>query len=98
MDIVPEVVILFGAGLVTFLVGALKGAWSKVNDRTSVLVAAVLGIGVAALIYAAGFVDVTGMNTAQIVARAVLAGLAMAIAASGGRSWNRELRGGNPPQ
>lgn len=93
MEAVPEVVITFGAGLVAFLVGAIKMGFA-LADRIAILVTLAVGVAVAALVYVAGFVEIEGLTTAQMIARALIAGFLMAATASGARSWTSSAGGG----
>jgi len=92
MEIAPEAIVLAGAGITGFVVAGLRQALASCNDRYAVVAAMAVGVAIAVLLYAAGFVDVAGLTTLQAGSRAVLAGLAMAAAASGGRSWSQQLR------
>lgn len=93
MEVVPEAIIIMGAGVTAFIVGGLKSAFAGINDRTAALTAGTVGVVVAGLVYAGGFVETGEMSTVQIAARAVIAGVTMGAAASGGRSWTTGLRG-----
>lgn len=82
MDIMPEAVILFGAVAVGWVLDAAKRS-INLAPLTVVGSAFALGFVIAGLLYAAGVVDLEGASSTQIVARAALAGMSMAMAASG---------------
>ncbi len=93
MELFPEALILFGGAIVTYLVGGIKAVVTRLPSAAAPLVAAPVGIGIAALVYGAGFVDTGEAETGQVVARAALAGIAMAMSASGVRAQVNTLRG-----
>jgi hypothetical protein len=87
-EVIPEIVTLIGAPLVGYLVGGLKALLGEqAQARYAMLLTACCGVLVAALVYGAGFVASAGLSPAQVGARVVLAGIGMALAASGARSW-----------
>jgi hypothetical protein len=66
MDAIPEAVALVGAGLCTFIVGAVKQALpSKIYDHASLFVTLISGVAIAALFYAGGFVDVSNAGSTE---------------------------------
>lgn len=80
-EIFPEAVILLGAGLVSFLLGVVQRAVGVAYDRWAGLAAVALGIVVAVLVYLAGFVETADVASAQGIARAIIAGITIAMAA-----------------
>ena len=87
-EIVPEAVIVTAAPLVVFVVGALKGVvGERLHARLTVLITALAGVAVAALVYLGGLVETGELEPVTMAARIVLAGLASGLAASGARSW-----------
>ena len=84
----PEALTLAGAALVVPIVGAVKGLLPDgFSGRATLAVTLGAGIVIGGLLHAAGFIDTSGFTTTQMFARAVLAGLNIALAASGARSW-----------
>lgn len=84
MNIWPEALILGGAAILAFLLGAVASALTgnPLLDRIKTLLSVVIGVAVAVLFYVAGLVDTDDLTKLQAVARAVIAGITMAMAAS----------------
>jgi O-antigen ligase len=91
MDIMPEAVILFGAAIVGWVVQGFK-EWRHPPRIAVIGIAFAVGLAVSATLYLSGTVDVGEATTVQIGARSVLAGVTMAMAASGGQAQYQTIR------
>lgn len=95
MNIWPEALILGGAAILAFLLMAIGQAiGGPLLERMRLLLSVILGVAVALLFYLAGLVDVAELTSTQAVARAVIAGITMAMAAFTTPNVLRTLRRG----
>lgn len=86
----PEAIILGGAAILGFLVSAIKPP-----ERWKLLASVFVGVIVALLFYAAGLVAGDELTKLQAGARAVLAGILMAMAGSQAPATLRALTRGD---
>lgn len=90
-SLLPPEAIIVALGVATgFIVKAMREGFSP-REGLLPFLAIVVGVLLAVLAYVGGLVDAHG-TVAQMLARAVLAGLSVAQAASGGQSWVQQAQ------